>query len=106
MLASAITGTEMALRDCGIPVTPGSGIAAAAEYWRETARPWRHAADLRGQRSYPMTKPKALVTRRWPEPCEAKLQESFEVTFNRDDHPMTSAELRRRCGTTMRSCPP
>jgi alanine-glyoxylate transaminase/serine-glyoxylate transaminase/serine-pyruvate transaminase len=37
MLASAITGSEMAMRDCGIQVTPGSGIAAASEYWRETA---------------------------------------------------------------------
>jgi alanine-glyoxylate transaminase/serine-glyoxylate transaminase/serine-pyruvate transaminase len=37
MLASAITGAEMALRDTGIAVPPGSGIAAAAEYWRETA---------------------------------------------------------------------
>lgn len=39
MLASAITGSEMAMRDAGIPVTPGSGIAAACEYWRETAAP-------------------------------------------------------------------
>jgi alanine-glyoxylate transaminase/serine-glyoxylate transaminase/serine-pyruvate transaminase len=37
MLCSAIAGTEMALRDAGIRVTPGSGIAAACEYWRETA---------------------------------------------------------------------
>jgi alanine-glyoxylate transaminase/serine-glyoxylate transaminase/serine-pyruvate transaminase len=37
MLASAITGAEMALRDAGIPITPGSGIAAASDYWRETA---------------------------------------------------------------------
>lgn len=39
MLASAIVGTEMALRDVGIPVQPGSGIAAAMEYWRATAPP-------------------------------------------------------------------
>lgn len=39
MLASAITGSEMAMRDAGIPIVPGSGIAAAAEYWRETAAP-------------------------------------------------------------------
>lgn len=37
MLASAITGSEMAMRDVGIDVVPGSGIAAASEYWRETA---------------------------------------------------------------------
>jgi alanine-glyoxylate transaminase/serine-glyoxylate transaminase/serine-pyruvate transaminase len=39
MLASAIVGSEMAMRDCGIPVSAGSGIAAASEYWRETATP-------------------------------------------------------------------
>jgi alanine-glyoxylate transaminase/serine-glyoxylate transaminase/serine-pyruvate transaminase len=37
MLCSAIAGAEMAMRDTGIQVTPGSGIAAACEYWRETA---------------------------------------------------------------------
>ncbi|MDF9391657.1 MULTISPECIES: aminotransferase class V-fold PLP-dependent enzyme [Methylococcus] len=36
-LASAIVGSEMAMRDVGIPVMPGSGIAAASTYWRETA---------------------------------------------------------------------
>lgn len=39
MLASAITGAEMAMLDAGIKVTPGSGIAAASEYWRSTATP-------------------------------------------------------------------
>ncbi len=33
--ASAIAGSEMAMRDCGINVTPGSGLAAAGEYWRQ-----------------------------------------------------------------------
>lgn len=37
MLCSAIAGAEMAMRDTGIQVTPGSGVAAACEYWRETA---------------------------------------------------------------------
>lgn len=37
-LCSAIAGSEMAMRDAGIQVTPGSGIAAAGEYWRETAK--------------------------------------------------------------------
>jgi hypothetical protein len=36
---SAITGAEMAMRDVGIMVTPGSGAAAAGEYWRSTAAP-------------------------------------------------------------------
>jgi alanine-glyoxylate transaminase/serine-glyoxylate transaminase/serine-pyruvate transaminase len=39
MLASAIAGSEMSLLDAGIKVTPGSGIAAASEYWRKTATP-------------------------------------------------------------------
>src|SRR2546425_1155084 len=37
MLLAALAGTEMALRDRGIQVTPGSGVAAAEEYYRSTA---------------------------------------------------------------------
>jgi alanine-glyoxylate transaminase/serine-glyoxylate transaminase/serine-pyruvate transaminase len=39
MLLGAIAGAEMALRDVGIGVTPGSGVAAAAEHYRSTAPP-------------------------------------------------------------------
>jgi len=39
MLLGAIAGSEMAMRDVGIKVTPGSGVAAAEEYWRTTASP-------------------------------------------------------------------
>ena len=39
MLLGALAGVEMAMRDAGIEVTPGSGVAAAAEYWRSTAAP-------------------------------------------------------------------
>jgi alanine-glyoxylate transaminase/serine-glyoxylate transaminase/serine-pyruvate transaminase len=39
MLMGAIAGAEMAMRDVGIKVTPGSGVAAAEEYWRSTAAP-------------------------------------------------------------------
>ncbi len=39
MLASAIVGSEMAMRDVGIDIKPGSGITAAMEYWRDTAAP-------------------------------------------------------------------
>ena len=39
MLMGAIAGAEMAMRDVGITVTPGSGVAAAEEYWRSTAAP-------------------------------------------------------------------
>ncbi len=34
MLMQAIAGAEMAMRDVGIPVSAGSGVAAAGEYWR------------------------------------------------------------------------
>ncbi len=39
MLLSAVAGAEMAMRDVGIQVTPGSGVAAAAEHYRSTAAP-------------------------------------------------------------------
>jgi alanine-glyoxylate transaminase / serine-glyoxylate transaminase / serine-pyruvate transaminase len=34
MLMGAIAGAEMAMLDVGIKVTPGSGVAAASNYWR------------------------------------------------------------------------
>ncbi len=34
MLMGAIAGAEMAMQDVGIKVTPGSGVAAASNYWR------------------------------------------------------------------------
>jgi alanine-glyoxylate transaminase / serine-glyoxylate transaminase / serine-pyruvate transaminase len=39
MLVGAIGGAEMAMRDVGIKITAGSGVAAAQEYWRSTAAP-------------------------------------------------------------------
>jgi alanine-glyoxylate transaminase/serine-glyoxylate transaminase/serine-pyruvate transaminase len=39
MLMSAIAGSEMAMRDVGIDVTPGSGVAAAGEFWRHGVAP-------------------------------------------------------------------
>src|SRR5207237_8382498 len=39
MLLGALAGAEMAMRDVGIPVTPGAGVAAAAEHYRSTAAP-------------------------------------------------------------------
>lgn len=37
MLLGAIAGAEMAMLDCGIRVEPGSGVAAASQYWRKHA---------------------------------------------------------------------
>ncbi len=39
MLLGGIAGAEMAMRDVGIRITPGSGVGAAEEYWRSTALP-------------------------------------------------------------------
>jgi alanine-glyoxylate transaminase/serine-glyoxylate transaminase/serine-pyruvate transaminase len=39
MLIAALAGAEMTLRDLGVPVDAGSGVAAAEEFWRKTARP-------------------------------------------------------------------
>jgi alanine-glyoxylate transaminase/serine-glyoxylate transaminase/serine-pyruvate transaminase len=38
-LMAAINGAEMAMLDCGVAVTPGSGAAAAGNYWRTHAVP-------------------------------------------------------------------
>ncbi len=38
MLLGAIAGAEMAMRDVGMKVTPGSGVGAASEYYRTTAK--------------------------------------------------------------------
>ncbi|MHA1601127.1 MAG: L-aspartate--glyoxylate aminotransferase BhcA [Alphaproteobacteria bacterium] len=39
MLMSALSGVEMAMRDVGIPIEAGSGVAAAEDYYRHTAKP-------------------------------------------------------------------
>ncbi|HEX5437617.1 MAG TPA: aminotransferase class V-fold PLP-dependent enzyme [Gemmatimonadaceae bacterium] len=38
MMLGALAGAEMAMRDVGIDVQPGSGVAAAAEYYRRSGR--------------------------------------------------------------------
>ena len=38
MVGSALFGAEMALRDCGVEVKPGSGTGAAVEYFRATTK--------------------------------------------------------------------
>ncbi len=39
MLLGALAGCEMAMRDVGIQVQPGVGVAAAEELWRRSAKP-------------------------------------------------------------------
>lgn len=40
-----------------------------------------------------MSKLKALVTRRWPEACEERLKQLFDVTLNLENHPLSESEL-------------
>lgn len=42
-----------------------------------------------------MNKPKVLITRRWPEQVEAKLQALYDTTLNATDQPMSTAELQQ-----------
>jgi alanine-glyoxylate transaminase / serine-glyoxylate transaminase / serine-pyruvate transaminase len=39
MLMAALAGAEMAMQDCGVRVAAGSGIAAAAQFWRTRPAP-------------------------------------------------------------------
>ena len=41
-----------------------------------------------------MSKLKALVTRRWPEACEERLKQLFDLTLNLDNHPLSESELK------------
>ncbi|MGF1610541.1 MAG: 2-hydroxyacid dehydrogenase [Kiloniellales bacterium] len=52
-----------------------------------------------------MTKPKVVVTRRWPEEVEAVLAELFDVQLNESDKPMTTAALQAALGEADALCP-
>jgi glyoxylate reductase len=41
-----------------------------------------------------MSKPKVLITRRWPEAVEKQLQQLYDVQLNQDDRPLTADELK------------
>ena len=41
-----------------------------------------------------MSKPKVLLTRRWPASVEQKLQQLYDVTLNHDDHPFSADEMK------------
>ncbi len=40
-----------------------------------------------------MGRPKVVVTRRWPAPCEAEIAKHFDAEFNTSDRPFTADEL-------------
>jgi alanine-glyoxylate transaminase / serine-glyoxylate transaminase / serine-pyruvate transaminase len=64
MLLGAIAGAEMAMRDVGIKVIPGSGTGAAEEYWRSTAAPLE-------KRDLPARAPDAQPAEPAPRPAAA-----------------------------------
>lgn len=41
-----------------------------------------------------MSKPKILISRRWPTSVETKLEALYDVTLNRDDHPFSIEEFK------------
>ena len=52
-----------------------------------------------------MTRPKVLITRRWPEEVERYLAERYELTPNRSDAPLTSEALASALKTQDALCP-
>ncbi|MDY8108071.1 D-glycerate dehydrogenase [Fulvimarina sp. 2208YS6-2-32] len=52
-----------------------------------------------------MSKPKILVSRRWPEAVEKKLAETYDATFNEADRPMTKEEMRQALKDYDAFCP-
>lgn len=45
-----------------------------------------------------MTRPRVLVTRRWPQAVEMKMAEVFDLTLNTSDRPLTEPELKDALG--------
>ena len=45
-----------------------------------------------------MTRPRILVTRRWPQAVETKMAEGFDLTLNTSDRPLTEPELKDALG--------
>ncbi|MFZ1991316.1 MAG: D-glycerate dehydrogenase [Alphaproteobacteria bacterium] len=52
-----------------------------------------------------MTRPKVLITRRWPEAVERYLAERYELTLNKSDAPLTSDALAAALQTQDALCP-
>ena len=52
-----------------------------------------------------MSKPKVIVTRKWPGAVEEALRQEFDVTLNNSDKPMTAAELKKALGEADALCP-
>lgn len=52
-----------------------------------------------------MSKPKVLISRRWPASVEAKLQSLYDVSLNHDDHPLSTDEFKSALQNYDAVCP-
>ena len=52
-----------------------------------------------------MSKPKVILTRKWPAAAEAKAKELFDAVINEDDHKMTVEELKQAMCDADALCP-
>ncbi len=52
-----------------------------------------------------MSKPKVIVSRRWPDAVERRMEEVFDVRLNEDDTPMTSGEMKQALQSCDAFCP-
>lgn len=52
-----------------------------------------------------MSKPKVIVSRRWPEAVEAKLKTLFDAQLNKTDAPMSAEQMRAALQTADAFCP-
>lgn len=52
-----------------------------------------------------MSKPKIILTRRWPAEAEARAQRQFDVRLNQDDHKMSVEELQNAMQNYDAVCP-
>ncbi len=52
-----------------------------------------------------MNKPKVIVSRKWPEEVESRMQELFDVQLNGTDTPMTVSEMQAALETADAFCP-
>lgn len=52
-----------------------------------------------------MSKPKVLISRRWPASVEAKLLDLYDVTLNQDDHPLSADEFKSALQNYDAVCP-
>ena len=52
-----------------------------------------------------MSKPKVIVSRKWPEEVEAQLKELYDVQLNESDVPMTADEMKDALANCDAFCP-